>query len=152
LGDTVEAVLSDFRVVRSIELKPEFFVNAQTRFEPWPHVRILHGDSSITLYEAINDLDNVNIVFFLDGHWSGGGTARGRKDCPLMEELKVIANRGRPDVIIIDDQPMFGVHGNEDWTDITESNILRLFYFERRRVLNHFVLAGRFCLFLGEQQ
>jgi hypothetical protein len=60
----------------------------------------------------------------LDGHWSGGDTAKGDKDCPLIEELVTIVGDFKyKALIIIDDYRLFGTKGNEDWSDITDDNI-----------------------------
>ena len=48
-------------------------------------------------------------LFWLDGHYSAGDTARGEKDTPLYEELEQILRA--PDlghVIVIDDARCFG--------------------------------------------
>jgi hypothetical protein len=65
----------------------------------------------------------------LDGHWSSGDTAKGEKDCPLIEECKSIdllykSNKG---IILIDDYRLFGTNIDQDWSSITTENILKCF-------------------------
>ena len=48
-------------------------------------------------------------VFWLDGHYSAGFTARGEKDSPILEELEhILAAPNRGHVILIDDARCFG--------------------------------------------
>jgi hypothetical protein len=47
-------------------------------------------------------------LFWLDGHFSGEGTARGGEDTPIVTELNIIRSHQRNDhVILIDDARMF---------------------------------------------
>lgn len=46
-------------------------------------------------------------IFWLDGHYSGGITARGDKDCPIWEELKAIFSTNTEHIILIDDARLF---------------------------------------------
>jgi hypothetical protein len=52
-------------------------------------------------------------LFWLDGHYSGGATARGHKDCPVLEELDAIFNSPFEHVIYIDDARLFT--GKDDY-------------------------------------
>lgn len=102
-GDGVRAALAaGFEEVHSIELAPHHFENARKTFATDPRVHIWHGDSSKVLNSVIKTISEP-IVFWLDGHYSCGDTARGNKWCPLMEELQVIQKRAKPDTILIDD-------------------------------------------------
>ena len=68
-------------------------------------------------------------IFFLDGHYSSGGTAQGNKDCPLIEEIENINNLfDNKAIIIIDDLRLFGKDKSsgillEDWSEISEDKI-----------------------------
>jgi hypothetical protein len=72
----------------------------------------------------MENLDD-NIIFFLDGHRSGGHTNKSYKDVPLLEELKIIKEIRYKynDLIIIDDYRLFGTDHAEDWKTITIENI-----------------------------
>ena len=50
-------------------------------------------------------------VIFLDAHYSGGSTARGDTDTPLLDELEIVRERAYDDIIIIDDTWAFGKKG-----------------------------------------
>jgi hypothetical protein len=124
MGDTVNNVLSNFNKIYSIELSPNYSILAENRFKKYKHVSIVNGDSS-KLLNHICKLINEPVFFWLDGHWSGGDTAQGSKDCPLLEELKAINENLKSDCIIaIDDVRLFGTHINENWLDITRQKIL----------------------------
>jgi len=104
----VDAMKKNFDRIYSIELSNELYENAKNRFKGEEHIELIHGDSGI---ELNNIMDRINqpALFWLDGHYSGGVTARGDKDTPIYEELKHIINA--PDnghVIIIDDARFFG--------------------------------------------
>ena len=76
------------------------------------------------LKPVVNEL-NGDTIFFLDGHYSSGNTAKGTKDCPLLEELSIINRYFKYEgLIIIDDLRLFGTKVNEDWLDITTENLL----------------------------
>jgi hypothetical protein len=47
-------------------------------------------------------------LFYLDGHYSGGITARAAKDTPIYEELSHIFEHDPRHVIVIDDARCFG--------------------------------------------
>jgi hypothetical protein len=107
-GEMVRKCLRVFREIHSIELSPDYAREARRRFAAHPHVHIVEGDSATKLAEV---LDRVHepAVFWLDGHFSGGATARGRHDTPLAAELVAIARHGRHDhVILVDDARHLG--------------------------------------------
>ena len=78
------------------------------------------------LKQILNEL-NDSVFFWLDGHWSGGDTAQGKLDCPLIEEISIINDTCTSKCIIaIDDVRLFGTNINEDWSNITRDNILHI--------------------------
>jgi predicted O-methyltransferase YrrM len=108
LGDMVEAMRHSFDRIYSIELSEELFLMARKRFARARHVEIIHGDSGIELGRIVPKLQQP-ALFWLDGHYSAGVTARGDKDSPVFEELNHILSP--PDighVVIIDDARCFG--------------------------------------------
>lgn len=71
-----------------------------------------HGDSACVLPELVRNLDHP-VLFWLDGHYSGGTTAKGMMDSPISEELAAILGSPlKTHVILIDDARCFdGTHG-----------------------------------------
>src|SRR5204863_7391833 len=107
-GDMVEAMKPLFHRIYSIELSDTLFAAARRRFRRDSHIELLHGDSSQELGRIMERVDQP-VLFWLDGHYSAGDTARGEKDTPICDELAEIFRA--PDlghVIIIDDARCFG--------------------------------------------
>ena len=108
LGDMVEALKDLFGLVYTIELSPVLSANARKRFRDYSHIRVIEGDSGKELQRLMPAIDEP-CLFWLDGHYSAGVTARGDKDTPIYEELEGIL--GAPDlghVVVIDDARCFG--------------------------------------------
>lgn len=109
LGDTVEAMRHHFTKVLSVELSPELFAQNQQRFKHVKNVWLWCGDSGQMLAGMLPHIQG-KALFWLDGHYSGGRTARGDTDCPIIKELQAIACHSRKDhCIVIDDARCFGV-------------------------------------------
>ncbi len=112
-GDMVEALMRNFKRVYSIELSQEFYEKACYRFRHHPNVSLLQGDSGEVLPRIMRELKQP-AVFWLDGHYSSGDTARGSKDCPIYEELDAIMVPGAQlaHVLLIDDARCFVGEGD----------------------------------------
>jgi hypothetical protein len=109
LGDMVYAMMPYFSQIYSIELSQEFHERAQRRFRRCPKIKLLQGDSRQAI-AAVLQMVNEPILFWLDGHYSGGVTARGVTDTPILEELgHIFEGRRLRDVILVDDARLFGV-------------------------------------------
>lgn len=107
-GDTVLAVRDQFRRLYSVELSADLARLAQGRFRGDPHVTILQGDSAAVLPRLLSEVREP-CLFWLDGHYSEGVTARGRHTTPVLTELEAIfAHPVRGHVILIDDARLFG--------------------------------------------
>lgn len=108
LGDTLAYVAHDKAIqCTSIELADEFYWRVRERFSDYLNVQLLHGDSGIHLPQVISKL-NVPALFWLDGHYSGGETARGDMDTPVSAELQAILESSiTTHVILIDDARCF---------------------------------------------
>jgi hypothetical protein len=133
-GETVQAGLSTFRRIWSIELSPEFAAAAKKRFASQPHVRIIHGDSGKLLREVVPQLDQPTL-FWLDGHYCGDHTAKGATECPILSELDaVFSGHAASDVILIDDARLFT--GKNDYPSIQE---LRNYFAVRSREFQLYV-------------
>lgn len=107
-GDMVEAMRGEFDRVYSVELSPRLFSRAARRFRKTGNVTIIHGDSGVELGAIVGEL-NRPALFWLDGHYSGGETAKGVEETPIYAELRHIL--GAPvdgHVIVIDDARAFG--------------------------------------------
>ena len=106
-GEMVEAMRRHFDHIYSIELSREYHDAAKKRFSAFPHIELLMGDSGVVLRSVVKNL-NEPALFWLDGHYSGGITARGINDTPIIEELNCLYPGRFGNVVIIDDARLFG--------------------------------------------
>jgi hypothetical protein len=102
-GTTVRAMRRRFEQIYSIELGEELYERARARFAGDEHIHILHGDSAELLPALARRIDEP-CLFWLDGHFSDWGTARGAWDSPLERELEAVLARTQDrDVVLVDD-------------------------------------------------
>jgi hypothetical protein len=84
------------------------------------------GSSQNELKNMIKDI-NVQMTFWLDGHWSGGNTAKGDINSPLVYELETIKNHNiKNHIILIDDLRMFPVAQDEYGFDLDLNKIKKI--------------------------
>jgi len=127
LGDMVRAVRGDFAKIISIELDRALHEQAVRLFSKWPHITLLQGDSGAVLREVAKKIPEP-CLFWLDAHYSGGITARGDQDTPVLLEIEAVLERGNPsDVVLIDDARCFT--GRDGYPTIAELQSL----LQRRR-------------------
>jgi hypothetical protein len=107
-GEMVQAMTYVFRRIYSIELSDDLFRRARDRFGGQAHVNLIHGDSAQVLPSVLNCLTGP-ALFWLDGHYSGGETARGAEDTPILSEVdQILSVAEAGHVIVIDDARCFG--------------------------------------------
>lgn len=106
-GDMVEAQKKRFKKIISIELGADLFENAKKRFRNNRNVLIVKGDSGKVLPKILLDI-NSPVIFWLDGHYSAGETAKGDKECPIFEELdSILSSKKFNHILLIDDARCF---------------------------------------------
>ena len=118
-GDTVEAIKDMYQSVISIEVDPALHQKACARFAGDGKVQIVLGDCAKKLPEILATLQEP-AVFWLDGHYSGGGTGKGEVEDPILISLNQIAAHSiRGHVIFVDDARTFdGREGRPDISDV----------------------------------
>ena len=122
LGDMVHAMKKSFSRIISFELDHNLAVQAQQRFANDPHIEIVEGDSGKLLDEHLATI-NEPCLFWLDGHYSGGITAKGALETPIKNELTVILSHPVDGhVILIDDARCFT--GENDYPTLDELKTL----------------------------
>lgn len=104
VGDGIQNALdTGFKMIYSIELSKALYDICVNRFKDNDNVHLIFGDSSKELSRLLSMIKEP-VTFWLDGHYSGGPTAIGDLDSPLMEELEAISNHPiKNHTLIIDD-------------------------------------------------
>ncbi len=117
-GDTIDAQRKNFKRLYSIELGMDLWKGASKKFKCYKHITILQGNSEKKLHDVISQLDD-KALFWLDGHYSAGITAKGDKDCPILGEVDAIFEGKRLNhVLLVDDARLFV--GKYDYPTIDE--------------------------------
>lgn len=114
-GTTINAI-PFFKDVYTVELYEELYKVAAGRLIPFKNVQIFHDSSPEVIRKTAGNIDG-KILFWLDAHYSGEGTALSFDDASSPEavtairaELKSIYESGINDcIIIIDDIRGFGI-------------------------------------------
>jgi hypothetical protein len=129
LGEMVEAQKMLFKKIISIELSKYLYEKARKRFTQDDNVVVVHGDSGRVLQQVLKEI-NEPVLFWLDGHYSMGVTARGKKDCPIFDEINAIfdAHKNMGHILLIDDARLFT--GTGDYPTLDE---LTKFIHDRNR-------------------
>ena len=118
LGDMVHAMKKSFSRIISFELDHNLAVQAQQRFAGDNHIQIIQGDSGKLLGDYLATI-NEPCLFWLDGHYSGGITAKGALETPIKNELTAILSHPVDGhVILIDDARCFT--GENDYPTLDE--------------------------------
>lgn len=118
-GDGIaDALMCGFTDVRSVEIHKPFFECCDARYKDDRRVHLYLGDSVKWLEDMIRHV-RTPITFWLDGHFSVGTGAQFDDDsgmtkcCPVLEELKIIANHPiRTHTILIDDRRLLRASSN----------------------------------------
>lgn len=135
-GEMLLANLNNFSKLYSIELSPVLAIRARKKFRKHPHITIIEGDSGAKMRDLVKELED-KTLFWLDGHYSAGITAKGQKECPILEELAAIFQYNRKgDVILIDDARCFT--GQNDYPTREELKV----YIEKHSSDYSFKLEG----------
>lgn len=107
-GHMVYVMLDHFQEIFSIELDITMAEKAKKRFSGYRHIHIYQGESDNILPSILKELKEP-CMFWLDAHYSGGATARGDLETPVMQELQCILAHPNINehVILIDDARCF---------------------------------------------
>jgi predicted O-methyltransferase YrrM len=104
-GDGARRLAGLFDEVVTIELSPELHAEASRRLADLDQVTLRLGHSVDHLAQLAEEQRPT--LYFLDGHWSGPGTAGEDDQCPVVRELEQIAAGHPDDAIVIDDARHF---------------------------------------------
>ncbi len=127
-GDMIKGMYPFFNTIFSIEIDKKLYAEAIQRFVEYKNIYIFEGDSSSVLSDILLKIHDI-AVFWLDGHFSGGITSKGKSNTPILKELELIGNHDKKDnhIILIDDIRCFD--GSNDYPDLIylKKNITELF-------------------------
>ena len=117
-GDMVLAQKEYFKKIYSIELSQYLFEKAKRRFRGQTSITLLQGNSGEVISNVLAELKEP-AIFWLDGHYSGGITARIEKFSPISEELElIIASNQLQHIILVDDAR--GFNGENGYPTLNE--------------------------------
>ena len=106
-GEMIHAMRPHFVRLISIEMAPAIFEATKRRFAGDAGVELLLGDSGVLLPRVLSTL-NHPALFWLDGHYMGGTTARADQDSPVRAELAALLHHPvRRHIVLIDDARLF---------------------------------------------
>jgi len=91
LGDTTKFLARNFPKILITSLEPDLnlYLFNKSRLKRFKNVKLVNGTSENSLREIVlNENDIVN--FWLDGHFSGDITYKGKVISPIIEELDII--------------------------------------------------------------
>ena len=121
-GESIQrAQKAEFQHIYSIEISKKYYDICKKKFSYNPNIKLFLGDSGDILYEVIKNIDST-ITFWLDGHYSGGATGKGKSNTPILRELDQIKKHPiKNHTILIDDM----ADCNTPWFDyVTRSQII----------------------------
>ena len=113
-GDTTHYLSKRFPHIYSIEPQVEFYKAALNHFKSQNVT--LFNDVSENVFPILLPTLKGNLNFWLDGHYSGGETFKGNKECPIIDELNAIEvnfNNFKKISIFIDDVRLFLYSAND---------------------------------------
>lgn len=136
-----------FDYVASIEIVESLYIDAKKMFRANTNVHLYCGDSGKMISNVIDDSRkgrNVSkIIFWLDGHYSGGETGKGEKDTPIIEELNTIFNKIEDGCIILIDDARCYTHTGEfreyPTTDFLKSTVLKRYRYAKISIRNDII-------------
>jgi hypothetical protein len=119
-GDSAAWAAQYFAHVFTIEASETLWQAARTRHAQTRNIEFIHAKSPEALRALSPRLNRP--LFWLDAHWSGGGTAGQEAECPLLEELAAIAGCAGV-FVLIDDARLFlmpppSPHNWRHWPDL----------------------------------
>jgi FkbM family methyltransferase len=146
-GATALWAAQHFQKVITIEFSQEIYNQVSSQYQNLEGIEFLFGDTREQLTKIVPQFKKP-CLFWLDAHWSGGNTYGANDECPLIEELEIIARTEVEHFIIIDDARLFlspppYPHRAEKWPSIsTVINTLSLFCQDRYTVIFEDVIVS----------
>lgn len=130
LGHTIRKQMDRFKDIYSIEIVRDLYDEARREFRSNPKVHLYCGDSGKELRNILREIPgDRTVLFWLDGHFSGGITGKGDENSPILQELDAVVSHIRKKcLILIDDARCFSGKGGYPTLEK-----LRQFFADRNR-------------------
>lgn len=109
-GVTTRRCIPHFNRVYTIELDPSLARSATQQFRRYGTCEVIEGDATKVIQVLLEQREiGGDLLFFLDGHFSGEGTALGVSAEPALEVIRIIArHKERVAGVVVDDFREFG--------------------------------------------
>jgi hypothetical protein len=117
MGHMIEAQMHRFKSIMSVELDKALYLKAKEKFAKAKNVELINGDSGEVIEGIVKNLKS-QAIFWLDGHYSAGPTAKGDLNTPIMKELTYVLSSKLDHIVLIDDARHFV--GKDDYPSIPE--------------------------------
>jgi hypothetical protein len=128
-GEGLQAALDwgRFEELYSIEANVDAFTQASSRFAACRQVELLLGDAGKVLPQLLRTIREP-CVFWLDSHWSTGEAPLppGYSPCPLLAELRALAEHPVKDHVILIDDIRYFWQGIPQWGNIHVGQIVQM--------------------------
>lgn len=109
IGSTAKLASKYSKIVYTLEPSYRIFKIAIKNLNNLKNIKLINGTSEENFPELLSSLDG-DVTFWLDGHYSGDETYKGKTDSPIIKELEIIEsniNNFSNLVIMIDDIRLF---------------------------------------------
>lgn len=109
-GVTTRRCVRHFSHVYTIELDEALARDAKRRLSRFRNCEVIEGDATLEIQKLLQRPDvGGDLLFFLDGHFSGEGTALGASAEPALDVIRFVArHKARVAGVIVDDFREFG--------------------------------------------
>lgn len=141
LSEMLISQRNNFKKIFSIEISDYYYDLSKKICAFTKNISILKGDSSTLLPTILSEI-NEPALFWLDGHYSGGGTGIGELESPIKKELSCIFSKNMKNIILIDDAHLF--NGTEGYLTMEElEDFSRKFNYEI--ILDRNIIICKHC-------
>ena len=118
-GTTTKRCVPEFHKIVTIEIDESLARDAKLFLKNNSNVEVVQGDVIDCLPAILEKQDMQNILVYLDGHFSGGVTGKGKADEPACDAVNLLSKyRHKLSAIIIDDFREFGRSGLPKKSDL----------------------------------
>ncbi len=135
-GHTTKRCAPEFRRVVTIEIDGSLAQEAKQFLKNTSNVEVVQGDVIDSLPDILDRDDMQDVLVYLDGHFSGGITGKGKSDEPACDAINILSEyRHKLSAIIVDDFREFGRPGVPTKSDLIDA--CEYFFGDDTRLIVH---------------